>query len=305
LTRAFGSIWRKITSNAPCWLSWRSFSGILKRAREAIETFGEPRRKNAAIELLDDLDHRIPLLGEGAIEAIGRIEALFSKSTVVELTDDVKLRAAQRGIGKLAPFHRQRNGIDDAILIETYADAVSAKRAKGLRYAFITHNVKDFSHPVANQKLPHPDIAACFSKFRSRYFINLGEAMKWINPALAANVILEEEWEPEARPLSEIVAAIDVLWNQVWYNRHQYTKWQIETGKVQIVEKETWPIKDHERRPIQRDVWEMARKAARRVEKEYGKKNLGPWDDFEWGMINGKLSALRWVLGEEWDLLDT
>jgi len=27
--------------------------------------------------------------------------------------------------------------------------------------------------------------------------------------------------------------------------------------------------------------------------------------DFEWGMINGKLSAIRWMLGEEWDMLDT
>ncbi|MCM2482462.1 MULTISPECIES: hypothetical protein [Burkholderia] len=48
-----------------------------------------------------------------------------------------------------------------------------------------------------------------------------------------------------------------------------------------------------------------ALEAAKRTEDEVGVDNLGPWSDFEWGMLNGKLSALRWILGDEWDMLDT
>ena len=44
----------------------------------------------------------------------------------------------------------------------------------------------------------------------------------------------------------------------------------------------------------------------RKIIAEYGRENLEEVEDpFEWGMIHGKLSALRWVLGEEWDMLDT
>jgi hypothetical protein len=43
------------------------------------------------------------------------------------------------------------------------------------------------------------------------------------------------------------------------------------------------------------------------LEKKYGKKKLRNCyhNTFEWGMLNGKLSALRWVLGDQWDMLDT
>ncbi|MGE3651427.1 MAG: hypothetical protein AB7G10_24065, partial [Reyranellaceae bacterium] len=79
----------------------------------------------------------------------------------------------------------------------------------------------------------------------------------------------------------------------------------VAKGRIKLVEKETFPVKDHAKRPIQRNIWEGALKSAIRVEKKHGLENLGPWDDFEWGMINGKLSALRWVLGEDWDELYT
>ena len=47
--------------------------------------------------------------------------------------------------------------------------------------------------------------------------------------------------------------------------------------------------------------------AMRAAERKYGKRKIRNYyqDDFGWGMLNGKLSALRWVLGDEWDNLDT
>jgi hypothetical protein len=43
------------------------------------------------------------------------------------------------------------------------------------------------------------------------------------------------------------------------------------------------------------------------VEKKCEKRKLRNYyhNDFEWGMLNGKLSALRWVMGDDWDMLDT
>lgn len=192
----------------------------------------------------------------------------------------------------------------DAVLMEVYGELVAAKHSD-VRFAFVTHNTKDFSHPNADNRLPHPEFAAHFSKIKSLYFISLSEALKRIKPELVTEWMLEHEWTEEPRRLTEIVDVIGELTDKVWYNRHQYRKQQIERGKIKLVEKETFPVKDHARRPIQRDIWEGALKSAKKVEKRYGLENLGPWDDFEWGMINGKLSALCWVLGEEWDSLYT
>jgi PIN domain len=285
--------------------SRQSLSSALKRARDLVDKFGETKGKRRLLEQLSDIDHKLPALGENAIASIGRIEKLFKSAPILETSDAVKLRAAQRAIEGRAPFHRQKNSINDAILIEAYADTVAEKNAKGVRYAFVTHNTRDFSDANVNNRMPHPDIAPAFSRVRSLYFTTLGEALRRVEPRLVADIMIEQEWTEEPRRLKEILDAMDLLFHQVWYNRHMNTRYRIETGRTKIVEKETFPVKDHRKRPIQRDIWEGALKAAARVESRYGLENLGPWSDFEWGMINGKLSALRWVLGDEWDMLDT
>lgn len=50
---------------------------------------------------------------------------------------------------------------------------------------------------------------------------------------------------------------------------------------------------------------EEADAAAEEIRRDLGDDKIGPYSDFEWGYLNGKLAAVRWVLGSEWDRLDT
>jgi len=92
------------------------------------------------------------------------------------------------------------------------------------------------------------------------------------------------------RKIKEISEEASNATDKVWYERHQWTM-QNKYPK----EKNPEVIKN-----IKNGI-----KAAKKMEKRYGKKNMGPYTEFEWGMLNGRLETLRWVLGDDWGFLDT
>jgi PIN domain len=141
----------------------KSITTTLSRVKEIVVQQGGKKRTKALDKLFDQANSQIRTPKDVAEAAANQIEALLQAGDIVEITDAMKLRASERAIQRKAPFHRDKNSINDALLIEAYADFIKEDDKPGRRFAFVTHNYRDFSEPAGNQKHPHPDFAALFS----------------------------------------------------------------------------------------------------------------------------------------------
>jgi pyrimidine deaminase RibD-like protein len=90
----------------------------------------------------------------------------------------------------------------------------------------------------------------------------------------------------------QILDAYNECWDKVWWNRHMARSRRVETGELDPPEGREAALK-------------IGAEAAARIEQRYPLDEL-ELDDFEFGLLSGRMSALSWVLGSEWnESLDT
>ncbi|RBY84914.1 PIN domain-containing protein [Blastococcus sp. TF02A-30] len=270
-----------------------SIAQRFKFIKQDLDDYGGTAQEEAR-RLVADLARHVPLIGAMTTRNFDEVLVLLQAGRVIEPEGEEKRRVVERGLSKQAPFHRSRNSVADALLIELYATVTRGVDLEREPHAFITSNSDDFSLPGGDARQPHPDLASLFAAEGSTY----GLGVDGLNQVLLdyfgdeiEELFAETYFEEEPRQLDEIVEAERELFDRIWYHRSLQHEYRLEdAGDDAELER----------------LLAIAGPGRRRVEGLYTEPGqLGRYTDFELGMLNGKLSALRWVLGSEWDFLDT
>lgn len=252
----------------------------------------EDRRR----ELLEGMAHHIPLVSAMTLKNFSEIQDLLNAGNQVSPTSADQAKVVQRGLEKKAPLHLNKNSVADALLIELYSSAFKRSRSKTNQYWFATSNYQDFSVRNGDHRLPHPDLAEIFADERSRYIYGVDGLKSALEEYFGDEFVeISEEIEflqDDPRTLEEILEAEEEFFDKVWYVR------SVIASDADVA---NYPD----------DIREGMLAARARIEDKYGRKEIrkpigrGHDKAWEYGYINGKLAALRWVLGSEWDFLDT
>ena len=268
-------------------------SSVAQRFKAIKQDLDDYGADAAASKMIEDLARHTPLIGAMTTRNFDDVLTLLKGGRLLEPTDAEQLNVVSRGLAKRAPFHRSRNSVADALLAELYATAVAADAGDD-RYAFVTTNSEDFSSTTGDKREPHLDLADLFAGESSSYRLGVDGLNEVLLESFGEEVqelFDESDFAEEPRRLGDILAAEQEMFDRVWHHRSLQHEFSLEDGG------------ELERLANLRTV---AGPGRLRVEAAYPEEGrLGPYSDFELGMLNGKLSALRWVLGSEWDFLDT
>jgi len=91
-----------------------------------------------------------------------------------------------------------------------------------------------------------------------------------------------------SRSLKELVEVENELFEKLWYSRHLNRRVDVNKGEY-----------------VDPEIWEQALANAKKIEDKYSVDNWGCYSMFDLGLLCGELGAIRWILGDEWENLDT
>jgi hypothetical protein len=242
---------------------------------------------------LEEMSHQLPLLSALSLQNFKEIRELIGHPSVTNPTARQQAAVVERALKKEAPFHLAKNSVADALLVELFASLVTKSSPRDV-CGFATSNYQDFSIPNGDRRKSHPDLDSLFGDSRSRYaygITGLSDLLKEYFGDEYVEMVDELDFVGEdPRTLVEILEAEHEFFDKIWYVRTLIREEKEAAGTAL---------------PPDAALAMQIETAKRRIEETYGIENVGPWDDWGWGFVHGKLSALRWVLGSEWDFLDT
>jgi hypothetical protein len=264
-----------------------------KLIKQDLDEYGGTNNEGA-LRVIEDLARHVPLIGAMTTRNFDEVLELLRAGRVIEPTDANHGAVVERGLAKRAPLHRSRNSVADALLVELYATAIDGIDLASEPHAFVTSNTDDFSLPGGDRRQPHSDIAVAFAHGGSTYALGVDGLNEILHTQFGEEIeelFAETDFVEEPRRLDEIVDAEKQLFDRIWYHRSLQHEYRMRDAGNQV--------------EVER-LLKIAGPGRKRVEGTYTEPGgLGPYTDFELGMLTGKLSALRWVLGSEWDFLDT
>lgn len=97
----------------------KRLSQEFKQVKAVVSEFANDKQAEI-IEVLNDINARLPLLTDASYVTIHRIDKLIESAEKITITERSKIAAVQRGLDKKAPFHISKNSVADAVIIEQF-----------------------------------------------------------------------------------------------------------------------------------------------------------------------------------------
>jgi len=155
----------------------RALSGLLEVPAEQLEL-----RK-----YLDLLEKQAGKRTEIAKQNSKSVRALIDQSTKSITTPEIRNAAFDCCLNKLAPCHRGKNSLADAVILEHFKSIDIS--TIGTKRFFVTDNSEDFGG--TDKRNPHENLKPIFDQKMSFYRTNVAEVMNEVQPGIVSNAGVE------------------------------------------------------------------------------------------------------------------